>query len=311
MALLGYLSKRFLLSILAVLVVCFAVFLMGRATGDPTALLLGSDATVTQQERLRSELGLDRPVYEQYGRFVINMVQGDLGTSIRSGRPVTTMINERMPYSIGLAAVAMAIVGFVGIPLGVIAGSHRGSKWDSSARGLALLGQAVPSFVVGIISIQVFAVALGWAPVAGATSLKHYVLPGITLSLFVLAGVVRLIRSSMLEILDAEYIKLARLKGLSERKVIWKHALRNALLPVVSFSGVYFAILVTLAMVVEVVFSWPGVGRLAFDAIHFRDFPVLQGVVIFGVVLVMLINLVVDFLYALIDPRVRAASDTA
>lgn len=306
-----YLFKRLAFSLIALLLVSVAVFLMGRATGDPVGLLAGPAATPEQEARISSALGLDEPLHVQYGIFLQDLTRGSLGDSVRTRRPVESLIADRLPASVYLASSAMMIVVVIGIPLGVLAATRRGQRIDSTARGLALVGQSAPSFVVGIIFIQVFAVNLGWLPASGAGSARHYVLPATALSLFVLAGIVRLVRSSMLEVLDSEYIKLARLKGAKESTVVWRHALRNALIPVVTFAGMYFSILITLAIVIEVVFSWPGVGRMTFDAIIFRDFPVLQGVILVSVLIIMLVNLAIDLLYAVIDPRVRATSGGA
>ncbi len=283
---------------------------MGRATGDPTQLLVSPDASEEVQQEMRRSLGLDLPLPEQFAIYVGGLLHGDLGLSIRSRTPVAELIGERLPRSASLAAVAMGIVFAVGLPLGVLAAVRRGTAIDTAVRLFALVGQALPSFVVGIVLIEIFAVDLGWFPASGADSAASYVLPAITLAWFVVAGIVRLLRTSMLEVLDSEFIKLARTKGLAESVVVWKHALRNALLPVVTFAGMYFAVLISLAIIVEVVFAWPGVGRLVYTAILFRDFPVLQGVVLVTGAIVMAVNLAVDLSYAAIDPRVSVRRTT-
>jgi peptide/nickel transport system permease protein len=306
-----YLLKRGAASVLTLVVLTLVVFIMGRTTGDPTGLMLSANATQEQHERLRDSLGLDEPLHVQYGIYMKSLLRGDMGRSVRSNQPVETLIAARLPASVKLAAASMVIVLIAGIPLGVVAAVKRGTKMDAFARGLALIGQSAPSFLVGIVLIQVFAVKFGLLPASGIGGLSHYVLPAFTLSLFVLAGVVRLVRSSMLEVLDEEYIKFARTKGVPEFTVTWKHALRNALIPVATFSGLYFAILVTLAIVVEVVFAWPGIGRLAFEAILFRDFPVLQGVILVGVGIVLVVNFTIDMMYAVIDPRARVGAEAS
>jgi ABC-type dipeptide/oligopeptide/nickel transport system permease component len=300
-----YIVRRFLQSILALLVLSMLIFCMSRLTGDPTLLMLPDDATQEDIAQLRRALGLDRPLPVQYWVFISNAVQGDFGRSIKGQMPVIDMIKERLPNSIKLAAVALGIAVLLAFPLGVMAAVYKGTALDTCANIVAVLGQSLPQFWVGIVLIQIFAVRLHWLPVAGVGSISHYVLPAFTLGWFVVAGMMRLLRSSMLDVMGSEFVKLARIKGLPARTVIWKHALRNALIPVLTFGAIYLAILVTGAILVETVFAWPGVGQLIYQGIVFRDFPVVQAVVLLTAGIVIMVNLLVDIAYAYIDPRIR------
>ncbi len=302
---LQYIIRRFFQTLLALFVLSIIIFLMAHMTGDPLHLMLPAYAIPEDYERVRVLLGLDKPLYVQYAKFIGNAIQGDFGNSFRTQEPIMGLILERLPNSMSLAAAAMAIVFLTAIPLGILAAVKKGTPIDTTSKVIALLGQAVPAFWTGIIFIEVFAVRLGVVPTSGMGSPSHYILPSVTLGLWVLAGVMRLLRSSMLEVLDSDFVRLAYSKGASASRVIWKHALRNALIPVVTFSGVYFAVLITMAIVVEVVFTWPGVGRLVYDAILFRDYPMIQAVVLSIAVIVMVVNLGVDVLYSYIDPRIR------
>jgi peptide/nickel transport system permease protein len=300
-----YIVRRFFQSLLALLVLSMVIFLMSRLTGDPTLLMLPDDATHEDIVQLRHALGLDRPLPVQYWVFIRKAVQGDFGRSIKGQMPVIDMIKERLPNSIKLAAVALGIAVLMAFPLGVMAAVKKDTAFDRLANIVAVLGQSLPQFWVGIVLIQIFAVRLRWLPVAGVGSFSHYVLPAFTLGWFVVAGMMRLLRSSMLDVLGSEFVKLARIKGLPARTVIWKHALRNALIPVLTFGAIYLAILVTGAILVETVFAWPGVGQLIYQGIVFRDFPVVQAVVLLTAGIVTAVNLLVDIAYAYIDPRIR------
>jgi peptide/nickel transport system permease protein len=267
---------------------------------------LPETATEEQYELVRRELGLDRPLAIQYIIWLGKVVQADFGTSIRANVPVRDLIAERLPYSVKLAAVAISFAMLLGMGLGMVAALRKDSGIDTVAKVIAFLGMATPHFWLGIMLILVFSVWLGWLPTSGVGSPLHYLLPGFTLGWgTVSAGILRLTRSAMLDVLDAEYIKLARIKGVSESRVILIHSLRNALIPVLTFAGIYFALLIGVAVVVETVFTWPGIGRLAYEALMWRDFPVIQGVMLVIAAIVMGVNLVVDILYAYIDPRIR------
>ena len=300
-----YILVRAFQAVLSLFLLSIIIFVVVRLTGDPLSLLLSDEATEEDRAALEASLGLDKPMPLQYLIFAKNFLQADFGNSIRGGTPVEDLILSRIMPSVKLAAAALLIVLAVAVPLGVIAAVNKGKIVDAIARFIAVAGQSVPAFWMGIILIQIFAVRLDLLPTSGMGGIEHYILPAFTLSLFVIAGVMRLLRSSMLETLDTEYIKLARIKGIGENKVIWKHALRNALVPVVTFGGTYVATLITFGILAEVVFAWPGLGRLLFDGIVVRDFPVVQAMVILAGALVIAANLIVDILYAYIDPRIR------
>jgi peptide/nickel transport system permease protein len=241
----------------------------------------------------------------QYWRFLKNALQGDFGRSIKGQVPVLDLIKDRFPNSIKLGLVSLLITVVLAFPLGVIAAVKKGTAVDTLANLIAVLGQSLPQFWVGIVLIQVFAVYLRWLPVAGTGSFWHYILPGFTLGWFLVAGIMRLLRSSMLDVLDSEFVKLARIKGVPGWVVVWKHALKNAIMPVLTFAAIYLAILITGAILVETVFAWPGLGQLIYQGIVYRDFPVIQAVVLLTAVIVVSINLIVDIAYAYLDPRIR------
>jgi peptide/nickel transport system permease protein len=305
--LIRFVLSRVLQSLVALAILSVVVFILARATGDPLQLILPMSATPEDYADARRYLGLDRPYVEQYLSFVGRAVTGDFGNSLRARRPVIELIQERLPNSVRLAAFAMGISLAIAFPLGVLAAVKKGTGLDRAAQVIAVLGQSLPTFWVAIVLVEVVAGRLQWLPAGGNEGFASYVLPGFTLGWFVVAGMMRLLRSGMLEVLDSEYVKLARVKGVVEHRVIWMHALKNALIPVVTFAGIYFSILVTTAIVVETVFAWPGLGRLAYEGISSRDFPVIQAVVLTTAAIVAVINLGVDCLYAVIDPRIRHA----
>ena len=298
-------ADRLIQAILALLLLSMAVFLLTRATGSPLDLLLGQNATREDYVRLEKELGLDKPLPVQYGIYLVRILHGDLGRSARSGDSVSALIVDRAPASAYLALVATLIAFVGGVPLGVAAAVMRGRVWDTVITAGTVLCQAAPSFWLGILLIDLFAVRLNILPAGEFEDWRSIILPALTLGLFGLGGVVRLVRTSMLEVLDSEFVKLARAKGVPERDVVMKHALRNAMLSVVTYIGIYFSILVTLNAVVEVVFNWPGIGRMMFDAIVFRDFPLAQGMVLFAAAVTIVVNLMVDITYSFLDPRIR------
>ncbi len=299
---------RLLEVLLALLLMSAVVFLLSRVTGDPVALLLGDGATEADRLTMIAELGLDQPLYVQYWHFLSNALTGDFGQSVTAGRePALELVLERLPASLALAGVALVFTLVTGIGLGVYAAMNRGRAGDLVARLLALVGQSVPPFWLGIVLIYIFAVNLRWLPTSGSGEWYHFVLPAATLGLFTLAAVTRLMRASMLEAMGSEYIKLARIKGVPEALVIWKHALANSLIPVITFMGAFFATMITGAVVIETVFAWPGIGRLAYESILARDFPVVQAVVLTITALFIFANLIVDLLYLLVDPRMRTS----
>ncbi len=304
-----YIAGRLVQCLVTLLVISLLVFALARLTGNPLDVMLPIDASADLRNEMSRELGLDRPVYVQYARFVRSLLAADLGTSIRTRKPVARLIGQRLPNTLKLVCLSTGMALLLALPLGVVAATRKGGIWDVGARTAALLGQSVPTFWAGIVLISVFAVNLDLLPAGRKEGLASYVLPAVTLGLFgfMLAGVVRLLRGSMLDVLDSEYVKFARLKGLAEPVVTWKHAFRNALIPVVTFVGFYFGILMAGSVVVETVFAWPGIGRLAFEAVQWRDYPVIQGVVLLVSTVILAANLLVDVLYAYIDPRIRHA----
>jgi ABC-type dipeptide/oligopeptide/nickel transport system permease component len=301
----GFIARRLLQGVVVLVLVATAIFFLGRLTGNPADLMLPEDATAEDRQRLIEALGLDGSLFAQYVAFISGALKGDLGTSLRMRQPAVDIFFSRLPNTLALIPWALLLAMMVGIPLGVVAAINRGRLLDRAAGTVAVLGIAMPGFWLGIVLIFLFSVELGWLPSGRMGGPEHYVLPVITLGAFLTAGFMRLTRSSMLEVLDSEYVKLARIKGLSERVVIWKHCLRNALIPVLTLWGVFVGNLITGAIVTETVFAWPGVGRLTYEAVIYRDFPLLQAVIILKAILILCINLCVDILYAYVDPRIR------
>jgi peptide/nickel transport system permease protein len=300
-----FLLARVVQAAVTLLLVSMIVFALGRVSGNPAYTMLSMDATPEEREEFIRRMGLDRPLAYQYWTYLRHALRGDFGESLRAGVPATEVVLPRLVNSLKLATVTIAVTLLVSVPLGVLAAVKRGTIWDTLVRGIAVLGQALPGFWLAIVGILVFSVHLGWLPTSGMGTWQHYVLPAAVLGLGISAGVVRLLRSSMLEILDSEFVKHARAKGVSELRVIWKHAFRNALIGVVTFAGFMYGLIIAVAIAIEVVFAWPGLGRLAFEAVTWRDFPVLQLTVLLWAALVIVINLLTDLSYVLIDPRIR------
>lgn len=287
------------------LVTSLIVFVLARSTGSPADLVLPADATPAERTLYIERMGLDQPIAKQYLIFLGDALQGDFGVSIRTGAPATELVFDRVGRTLMLATAGLLVALAISLPLGVMAAVNRGRGWDKFSMSFALLGQSTPAFWLGIVLILIFAVWLRWLPSSGVGTWKHYILPSIVLGWSISAGIVRLLRSSMLEVLDAEFIKLARIKGLSEPVVVWKHALRNALIPVVTFIGFMYGVIIASGVVIEVVFGWPGLGYLAYESTLWRDFPVLQLSVLVYTAIIVGINFLVDISYGLIDPRVR------
>jgi peptide/nickel transport system permease protein len=300
-----YVVRRLGYSLVSLFLLSLTIFLFVRLTGDPVVLLVEPGASQADVEAVRRQLGLDRPLWVQYATFMASLGRGDFGQSFYYRMPVLELYWSRLPNSLLLAAAAMAFSLVVGIPSGIVAAVRVNRCWDSAGKIFALLGLSMPSFWVGLIMILVFSVYLGWLPSSGSGTPWHLVMPAIALGWYFAAAHMRLTRSSMLEVLGSEYVKLARLKGLPEALVIAKHAFKNALIPVLTLAGINLVIMVNVAVVVETVFAWPGVGRLLYEGIAFRDFPVVQATVLLGGVMIVFVNLVVDLLYAAIDPRIR------
>ncbi len=300
-----YLARRLIQVVPVLIGVSLVVFFLMRVSGDLAALLLPEDATAEEIEALRQALGLDRPIYVQYAYFLRDALRGDFGRSFRFNLPALPLVVERLPATLELAAAGMALAVVIAIPAGIIGALRQNSLVDLGVTSLAVLGRAMPNFWVGIMLILVFAVILGWLPVSGREGPANLVLPAVTLGTGAAAVATRLMRSSMLEVLRLEYVRTARAKGLPERVVVYKHALRNALLPVVTVLGLQTAGLLGGAIITEQVFSWPGMGRLMIQALYGRDMAVVQaGVFVFALV-VIAANLAVDVIYTLIDPRIQ------
>ncbi|HZO33057.1 MAG TPA: ABC transporter permease [Chloroflexota bacterium] len=300
-----YILRRLGYSLISLAMLSMIIFFIIRLTGDPARLMVGPGGRPEDVERTRVEWGLDRPWPEQYVSFVRNLARGDFGTSFQYRLSVRELYAERLPYSLQLASAGLLISLLIGIPAGIITAVKVDTFWDSLCKVIAMLGLSIPGFFVGLLMIIVFAVNLRWLPASGSGTILHLVMPSLALGWYFAASMLRLTRSSMLEVLDSEYVKLARLKGVPENIVIAKHAFKNALIPVLTLAGINFVVMVNVAVIIETIFAWPGIGRLLFEGIQNRDFPVVQGVVVLAGVMIVTVNLLVDLLYAVIDPRIR------
>ena len=306
-----FLVRRLLSALVTVVGVATLVFfLIHLIPGDPVDRILGDSARPADREALRTALGLDAPVSVQFGGFLAGLVRLDLGNSIVSGRPVVSLIARHLPATLQLAAGALAIALLVAVPLGVIAARRRGTRLDSLAMGFSLLGVSIPNFWLGPMLILVFSLWLGWTPVSGREGLASLVLPALTLGTSLAAVLARMVRSSLLEVLEEDFMRTARAKGLDENTVVWRHGLRNALLPVVTLVGLQLGALLGGAVITETVFSWPGIGLLLVDAIQARDYPVVQGCVLTISTTYVLVNLGTDLVYGVIDPRIELTEST-
>lgn len=309
---------------LVMLVVSAVSFVMFRFVGDPVATMSRENATVEEKAELRRSLGLDQPIVVQYGRFLARTLSGDLGISYRNQRPVTQLIAERLPATLELVIVATVLSLALGIPLGVLCALKPNGIAARLVQALSLVGISTPTFVTGIVLILVFAVSLGWLPSFGrgqvvdlgwwstgfltASGLKSLLLPGITLALYQLTLIMRLVRAEMIDVLSSDYIRFAKARGLPSRYIHFRLALRNALMPVITVTGLQIGSLIAFAIVTETVFQWPGMGLLFIQAVSFADIPVMAAYLLFVGLLFVLINTVVDILYAVVDPRLRARS---
>jgi len=302
-----HLVGRLLQTLLSMLVVISIVFVLTRMSGNPIHLLLDVNATERDQQILTHYLGLDRPVPIQYAIYVKNIFVGDFGKSILTRRPVVEHIWERLPATVELGVLGMVMSVLIGVPLGVYSAVRRGSVLDSGARIFAVLGQSMPTFWLGLMLILLFGVVLGVLPAGGRGGFANLILPAFTLGYFTSAAILRLTRSAMLEVLGSDYIKFARLKGLHEQVVVWKHGLKNALLPVITFAVMLFVQFMGGAVVTETVFAWPGLGRLILESITTRDYPIVQAGVLVLSALYLTGNLLVDALYSYLNPRIRRA----
>lgn len=301
----AYIIKRLLQAAITILGITVVVFMLTRLTGDPRVLFLPPEAKQEDYERLGKLMGLDRPLVVQYWSYISRAMRGDFGQSLKYPTTARALIQDRLPNTLKLAGVAIGIAVVLGIPIGVLSALRPGGWVDSFGGVFAVLGQSMPSFWVGLMLIFLLSVRLGWLPTSGITSWKHLIMPGFTLGWYSVAALTRLTRSAMLDVLDSEYVKMVRIKGAPERAVIWKHAFRNASIPILTLASLQILSLINGSLVVEQVFAVPGMGRLALDGVLTRDYPVVQTVVLWASTLFVLVNLLVDVLYAYIDPRIR------
>ncbi len=321
---LAFILRRLAQAVIVMLTVAFIAFMLFQYVGDPVTNLLGQDATPAQRAELRADLGLDRPFPVQFAYFVGNALRGEFGLSLRQGRKVSSLIVERLPATLELSFVAAVIALVVGIPMGVYAALRRGSFLSQLMMMISLLGVSLPTFLVGILLILVFAVTLKWLPSFGRGDVvmlgswstgfltvdgwKHLILPAVTLAVFQLTLIMRLVRSEMLEVLRADYIKFARARGLPDRIVYFGHALKNTMVPVITITGLQLGALIAFAIITETVFQWPGMGLLFIQAVNFADIPVMAAYLCLIALIFVLINLAVDLLYFVVDPRLRIDS---
>jgi peptide/nickel transport system permease protein len=301
-----YMSRRLAASAVTLLGVAFIVVALGRLLpGDPARVIAGLQASEQEVERIRDQLGLDQSLFTQFGVFLGQLVQGDMGTSARTGAPVVSEILARLPFTVELAVLGTTLGAVLGILLGVTAATHRGRWPDHVLSSLAVMGVSTPVYWLGLLLIIVFSVNLQWLPAAGAENLSSLILPTFTLGVFSVALVSRMTRANMLEVLGQDYVRAAEAKGVGNRVVVYKHALRNAFIPVLTVIGLQFGNLLGGAVLTESVFGWPGIGRLLVDSIFSRDLPMVQGIVFTYAVMFIIVNIITDLLYTVVDPRVR------
>lgn len=300
-----YIGKRLLEIIPVLFIITFIVFFLVRLSGDPTSTMLPPEASPQDREALRIALGLDKPLLEQYIIFLNDLIHGQFGTSLRYGREATEVVLERLPATLQLASISLLVSTVLGVVLGVVCARAKDTVLDVFFNGLSVIGQAMPSFWIGIMLILLFGVTLKWLPVSGPGDWKNLVMPVATLSIVTSAQIIPLVRSSMLEIMHEDYIRTARSKGLRESIVVYKHAFKNALIPVVTILALQVPSLIGGSLITETVFSWPGLGQLLIQCINGRDMCVVQACVVFISLITIVANLIADLLYALIDPRIR------
>ncbi|MEE8292507.1 MAG: ABC transporter permease [Candidatus Tectomicrobia bacterium] len=301
-----YITIRILQSLLSLWVMSLIVFGLARITGDPMDALLPMEADPEEYARIAKHWGLDKPLHTQYLVFISKAVRGDFGNSFKwQGHTAMGLVLMRLPATLELAGVAIAISVVLALPIGVLSAVKKDTPLDSLGKIVALLGQSLPSFWLGIVLMWIFAVMLGWVPTSGRGGIERLILPAVSLGWFQVAVIMRLVRSSMLDVLDSEFVKLARIKGLAEWKVVWKHCLRNAAIVPLTYFAINAGVLVTGSVVIESVFAWPGTGRLAVEAVQARDFQVIQAIVIVFSAVFLGANLFVDIIYAYLDPRIR------
>ncbi len=300
-----FMIRRTLYALVTLFILSLTIFTVVRLTGDPVTLLAEPGARAEDLDRVRAEWGLDRSWPVQYIAFAKNVFTGQLGKSFNYEMPVSTLYFQRLPNSLELALAATMISFVIGIPAGLISAVKLNSGWDNFGKVIALLGLAIPGFWLGLVMILIFSVWLEWLPTSGQGDWRNLIMPAVALGWYFAVSLLRLTRSSMLEVLRSEYIKLARLKGLPGYAVIAIHAFKNALIPVLTLAGINLVVMLNAAVIIEVIFAWPGIGRLLYEGIFQRDFPLVQGVVMEAGIMIVVINLIVDILYAYIDPRIR------
>src|SRR5436305_10903820 len=300
-----FIIRRTWYALITLFILSLTIFAVIRLTGDPVSLLAEPGARAEDLDRVRAEWGLDQSWPVQYLAFARNVLTGELGKSFNYEMPVSTLYFQRLPNSLELALAATLISFVIGIPAGLISAVKVNTAWDNAGKVIALFGLAVPGFWLGLVLILIFSVWLGWLPTSGQGGWRNLIMPAVALGWYFAASLLRLTRPSMLEVIRSEYIKLARLKGLPGYVVIAMHAFKNALIPVLTLAGINLVVMLNAAVIIEVIFAWPGIGRLLYEGIFQRDFPLVQGVVILAGFMIVLINLVIDILYAYIDPRIR------
>ena len=302
----AYILRRVAQGLLAIFVICTVTFALARVSGDPLNVLLPEEASEEQIELIKAEWGLDKPLHMQYLQYLGKLFRGDLGEAIAwPNSTATELIIQRLPNTVKLSALALLVSGVIAFPVGVLVAIKKDTPFDYGGKLFAILGQSAPTFAVGLILMWIFAVQLNFFPTSGSGGIEYIILPALALGYYNVAALMRLTRSSMLEVLDTEYVKLARIKGVPEWKVVWKHCFRNALIVPLTYFGLIGAVLITGSVVIETVFAWPGLGHLVIKAILFRDYVVVQAVVLLFATAFVIINIMVDVLYAYIDPRIR------
>ncbi len=297
--------RRLVYSLITLVILATTIFGLVRLTGDPAFLLAPDGASAEELQAIREDIGTDKSLPVQFGSFLSDLTRGDFGTSFQSGQPVRDLYFDRLPNSLLLVSTALAFALIVGVPAGIISAVYNGRWMDTVSKVVALTGMAIPGFILAFAMMFVFAVQLRWLPVFGIGSWKNLVMLAIAIGWYFAASTLRLVRSSMLDILDADYVKLARLKGMVERKVVLKHAFKNALIPLITLTGVNFVVMINVATVIELVFTWPGLGSLLIEGIRNRDFPLVQGVTIMAGIMIVFANFAIDMIYAWVDPRIR------
>lgn len=302
----AYILRRVAQGILAIFIISTVTFSLARVSGDPLNVLLPEEASEEQIQLIKEEWGLDKPLHMQYIQYLGKLFRGDLGEAMAwPNATAGELIIERLPNTVKLSALALLVSGAIAFPVGVLVAIKKDTPFDYLGKLFAILGQSAPTFAVGLILMWIFAVQLDMFPTSGSGGVRYMILPAVALGYYNVAALMRLTRSSMLEVLDTEYVKLARIKGVAEWKVIWKHCFRNALIVPLTYFGLIGAVLITGSVVIETVFAWPGLGALVIDAILFRDYVVVQAVVLLFATAFVIINIMVDVLYAYIDPRIR------